>query len=133
MSDADPSIVAARAEVERTRARLVATARELQERFNPHTLARDIWEGAKEKGADLAEEAVDAVRKRPMIAGGVIAALALFLGRDPILDYASKLMNGKDETAKPAKPAKRASRPAKPRRTRKLTTTASSGKTESVE
>ena len=48
---------------------------------------RDIWEGAKDKGAELAEEAVDAVRKRPMVAGGVIAALALFLGRDPIMDW----------------------------------------------
>ena len=86
MTEADPSIVAARAEVERTRARLIDTARELQERISPRTLARDAWEGAKEKGAGLAEEAVDAVRKRPVVAGGVIAALALFLGRDPILD-----------------------------------------------
>ena len=113
MSDADASIVAARAEVERTRARLMATARELQERLSPQTLARDIWEGAKDKGAGLAEEAVDAVRKRPMVAGGVIAALALFLGRDPIMDYASKLMNGKDEPAKPAKRAARATKPKK--------------------
>ena len=113
---AEPEIVAARAEVERTRARLIDTARELQERVNPRTLAQNVWEGAKEKGAGLAEDAVDAVRKRPMVAGGVIAALALFLGRDPILDYASKLMNGKDESAKPpkrrsAKSRKKSSKP----------------------
>jgi hypothetical protein len=93
-------------------------------------LARDVWDSAKEKGAGLAEEAVDAVRKRPMVAGGVIAALALFLGRDPILDYASKLMNGKDE---PAKPAKRATRAAKPKKSSKSSATARIGKTESVE
>ena len=105
MSAPDPSVVAARAEVERTRARMIDTARELQERINPRTLARDVWEGAKDKGAGLAETAVDAVRKRPMVAGGVVAALALFLGRDPILDYASRLMNGEDEPAKPDKHA----------------------------
>jgi Protein of unknown function (DUF3618) len=136
MSDADPAIVAARSEVDRTRARLIATARELQDRLSPHTLARDIWEGAKEKGAGLAEEAVDAVRKRPVVAGGVIAALALFLGRDPIMDYATKLLNGKDE---PAKPAKSASRPAKPRKSPKASSkakppaTAKPTQTESVE
>ena len=130
MSDADPSIVAARGEVDRTRALLIATARELQDRLSPHTLARDIWEGAKEKGAGLAEEAVDAVRKRPVVAGGVLAALALFLGRDPIMDYATKLLNGKDE---PAKPAKRATRPAKPRKNLRSTAKAKPTQTESVE
>jgi len=130
MSDVDPSIVAARTEVDRTRTRLIATARELQDRLSPQTLARDIWEGAKEKGAGLAEEAVDAVRKRPVVAGGVIAALALFLGRDPIMDYAAKLLNGKDE---PAKPAKRATRTAKPRKTPKSTAKAKPTATENVE
>jgi hypothetical protein len=130
MTKADSAIVEARAEVERSRARLIDTARELQERISPRTLARDVWDSAKEKGAGLAEEAVDAVRKRPMVAGGVIAALALFLGRDPILDYASKLMNGKDE---PAKPAKRATRAAKPKKSSKTSATARIGKTESVE
>jgi len=130
MTKADSAIVEARANVERTRARLIDTARELQERISPRTLARDAWDSAKERGAGLAEDAVDAVRKRPMVAGGVIAALALFLGRDPILDYASKLMNGKDE---PAKPAKRATRAAKPKKSSKSSATARIGKTESVE
>jgi hypothetical protein len=126
----DLAIVAARAEVDRTRARLIDTARELQERVNPKTLARDVWDSAKEKGAGLAEDAVDAVRKRPVVAGGVLTALALFLGRDPIMDYAAKLLNGKDE---PAKPAKRATRSAKPRKSPKSTAKAKPTQTESVE
>lgn len=120
MTNADPAILAARAEVERTRSRLIDTARELQERISPRTLARDVWEGAKDKGAGLAEEAVDAVRKRPIVAGGVIAALALFLGRDPIMEYASKLLNGKDE---PSRPAKRVTRTAKPKKSSKPSAT----------
>ena len=70
MSNDTPEIAAARIEAERARAPLIDTARELQDElldmFSPHNLARDIWEGAKEKGADLAEDAVDAVRKRPV-------------------------------------------------------------------
>ena len=61
-----PEVVAARSEVERSRSRLMSTAQELQERLSPKTLARDAWEGAKMKGADMAEDAVDAVRSRPV-------------------------------------------------------------------
>jgi hypothetical protein len=130
VTEVDPAIVAARAEVDRTRARLIATARELQERFSPHTLVRDIWEGAKEKGAGLAEEAVDAVRSRPVVAGGVLAGLAMFLGRDPLMDLAAKVLKSKDKPTKLVKPAaKRSTRTAKPRKSSKPNATASSGKT----
>ena len=94
MSKDTPEIAAARIEAERARARLMETARELQERLSPGTLAHNAWAGAKEKGADLAEEAVDAVRRRPAIAGGVVAALALFLAREPLIGMAGKLADG---------------------------------------
>jgi ElaB/YqjD/DUF883 family membrane-anchored ribosome-binding protein len=92
-----PQIVAARIEVERSRTRLMATAQELQERLKPKTLARDAWEGAKMKGADLAEDAVDAVRARPYAATGVVAAIAMFLAREPLVDLAGKLVDGVSE------------------------------------
>lgn len=91
MSANSPEVAAARIEAERSRARLMDSARVLQERLSPGTLARDAWEGAKNKGADLAEDAVDAVRKRPAIAGGVAAAIALFLAREPLMDLAGKV------------------------------------------
>ena len=75
MSKDSPQIAAARIEAERTRARLMDGARELQDRLSPGTLAQNAWEGAKIKGADLAEDAVDAVRRRPAIAGVVAASL----------------------------------------------------------
>ena len=99
MSATDPGIIAARAEVERTRTRLLDTAHELQQRLNPKTLARDAWQGAKDKGADLAEDAVDAVRNRPIAAGGIAAALALFLAREPLKDLANKMFGEDDESA----------------------------------
>jgi hypothetical protein len=89
-----PEIAAARIEVERSRARLMAIAHELQERLSPTTLARGAWEGAKIKGADLAEDAVDAVKSRPLAAGGVVAAIAMFLAREPLMDLAGKLVDG---------------------------------------
>ena len=112
MSKDTPEVAAARIEAERARARLMETARELQERLSPATLAQNAWEGAKSKGADLAEDAVDAVRRRPAIASGVVAAIALFLAREPLIDMAGKLADGVTGKRK-TKKAKRATRKAK--------------------
>jgi len=95
-----PEIAAARMEVEHSRARVMATAHELQERLSPRTLAKGALQGAKEKGADLAENAVDAVRARPIAAGGVVAAITMFLAREPLMDLAGKLAGGVGEKRK---------------------------------
>jgi ElaB/YqjD/DUF883 family membrane-anchored ribosome-binding protein len=96
-----PEIIAARAEVDRSRSRLLATAHELQERLSPRTLARNTWEGAKEKGAEVAENTVDAVRARPLAATGVVAAITMFLAREPLFDLAGKVVGrGKKKTRK---------------------------------
>jgi ElaB/YqjD/DUF883 family membrane-anchored ribosome-binding protein len=89
-----PEVAAARVEAERRRSRLMATAHELQERLSPGTLAKGAWQGAKEKGADLAENAVDAVRSRPLAATGVVAAITMFLAREPLMDLAGKIAGG---------------------------------------
>jgi len=118
-------ILAAQIEVERTRAALMETVRELQKRLQPKTLASEAWEKAKEKGADLAEDAVDAVKSRPVAVGGVVAALTMFLAREPIKDAAVKLydaMTSKEEPkAKAAalKPRKTPARAPARRPTRK--------------
>ena len=113
-----PEIAAARIEAERRRARLMTTAEELQERLSPKTLARNTWQGAKEKGADLAEDAVDAVKARPLAATGVVAAITMFLAREPLMDLAGSMFKaGKQKR--------------KSRRTRK--TSAQNSETEKVE
>lgn len=89
-----PQVAAARIEVERRRARLLDRAQQLQDRLSPKTLARGAWEGAKEKGAGLAEDAVDAVRSRPLAATGVVAAITMFLAREPLIDLAGQLVDG---------------------------------------
>lgn len=95
---------------------LLDFAQDLQRKLEPSHLAKDAWDAAKSKGADMAEEAVDAVRKRPAMAGGAIAALALFIAREPLMDLAGKLMNGKSKQKK--KPRKTAAPRKKPVETR---------------
>ncbi len=99
-----PAVSAARIEVARRRGELLATVHELQARLAPRTLASDAWQKAKNKGADLAEDAVDAVKARPAAVGGVAAALGLFLARAPIRDAAVKIydaMTSKRDTKTP--------------------------------
>ena len=112
----DPQSVAeARHRADQARARLLGTFDELigvfkplQQRLEPSHLARDAWDAAKEKGADLAEEAVDAVRARPFAATGVAAAITMFLAREPLIDLATSLVgsvSNKRKTRKSRKPA----------------------------
>ena len=103
-----PEIAAARVEAERARGRLMASAHEPQERLSPKTLTRDAWEGAKSKGADLVEDAVDAVRSRPLAATGIVAAITMFLAREPLIDLAGKLADGVTSKRGNKKPQKRA-------------------------
>jgi hypothetical protein len=112
MSDT-PEIAAARVEVERSRSRLMGTAQELQERLSPKTLAKDAWQGAKEKGADLAEDAVDAVKSRPIAATGVVAAITMFLARESLWELATKLAGGVSDKRKTRKRRKAAAKSAK--------------------
>lgn len=106
MSADTPQVAAARIQAEKARAQLMETAHALQQRLSPGNLAHNAWEGAKSKGADLAEDAVDAVRRRPAIAGGIVAALALFLAREPLIDAGKKLTRGTKTDRKAKKPAK---------------------------
>lgn len=113
-----PQIAAARIEVERRRAALMETARELQLRLQPKTLASEAWEKAKIKGADLAEDAVDAVTSRPVAVGGVAAAIAMFMAREPIKDAAVKIydaMTSKKEAKSPRPALTRKKPPARPK------------------
>lgn len=94
MSKESPQVAAARIEAERARARMMTSAHQLQERISPKVLARDAWEGAKMKGADLVEDGVDVVKRNPGTAGGVAAAAMLFLLREPLMSLAGKVTGG---------------------------------------
>lgn len=105
----NPRIASAQATVAKAREALIDTARELQQRLQPKTLAREAWESAKVKGADMAEDAVDAVKRRPVATGGIIAAIAMFLAREPIKDGVRNIYDAmtSDEKPKPVPPARK--------------------------
>lgn len=90
----EEQVRAAEFRVDRARAKMIGTLQELSQSLQPHRLVEEAWEKAKDKGADLAENAVDAVRARPFTATGVVAAITMFLAREPLMDLAGKLVGG---------------------------------------
>ena len=83
----------ARREADAARQRLLATASELQERLRPGTIASNAWEGVKDRSGELADDAVEAVKERPVAAASVLAAFTLFLARRPIRSAVSRLFS----------------------------------------
>ncbi len=106
----DLKIARAEARVDAARDRLVDTLGELQQRLSPRTLAHDAWESAKVKTADLAEDAVDAVKSRPVAAGSALAAVAMFLAREPLMDLAGQALGKASAKRKEKNARKRASK-----------------------
>ena len=83
----------ARRQADLARQRLLATASELQERLRPGTIASNAWEGVKDRSGELADDAVEAVKARPVATASVLAALTLFLARHPLKSAVSRLFS----------------------------------------
>lgn len=84
----------AKREALRTRARFESTLAAVQRRLRPGNLAEEAWDGVKEKGADLADGALQAVRKRPGAVSVALGAFALFLARGPLTRAAGRYLSG---------------------------------------
>lgn len=84
----------ARIEAEAARTRFVSTMSALQERLRPGALANQAWSGVREKSGEIADDALQAVKDRPVAASGVVAAFFLYLAREPIMSAASRLLSG---------------------------------------
>ncbi|HEY5723266.1 MAG TPA: DUF3618 domain-containing protein [Allosphingosinicella sp.] len=111
----------ARLEADAARTRFFATASELQERLRPGNLASNAWEGVKDKSGELADDAMQAAKSRPVAVSAVLAAFTLFLARAPIKSAVTSLISGgNDEDPEPAEvPRVEPQKPARRRRTRK--------------
>ena len=94
----------ARQEAELARRRLAGTAAELQQRLKPGTLASHAWAGVKDKSGDLAEDAVEAVKARPVAVSAALAFFTLFLARAPIKSAVGRLLDGDEEQRQDARP-----------------------------
>lgn len=81
----------------RTRRRFEQTLAAVQERLRPGNLAEEAWDGVKDKGADLADGALKAVKSRPKAVSLALGALALFLARQPLKRAVTRLVSGGEE------------------------------------
>jgi hypothetical protein len=85
----------AKREAMRAKGRLDTTLAALQARLRPSSLAEDAWGGVKDKSADLAEDALEAVKKRPAAVSAALGAIVLFVVRDPLKRAVGRLISGK--------------------------------------
>lgn len=83
----------AKRESVRARGRFESTLAAVQARLKPGNLAEEAWDGVKEKGADLADGALQAVKKRPAAVSLALGAFALFLARKPLTRAAKRLIS----------------------------------------
>lgn len=91
------ALARARRQSEASRARLTETLVELQNRLKPKALIEDALEEIREKTDELAEQAIDTVRRRPFTAAAVALAVLAWLFRAPILSAIGDLL-GMGET-----------------------------------
>ena len=92
-----PDVEQAKRNAVMARRRLDSTLVAVQQRLRPGHLAGEAWDGVKDKSADLAGGAMQAVKKRPAIASAVVGALALFIAREPLKRAVTRLVAGEDE------------------------------------
>ena len=79
------------------RARFEQTLAAVQRWLKPSNLAEEAWDGVKDKGADLAGGALQAVKSRPKAVSLVLGAFAVFLARAPLKRAVTRLISGDDD------------------------------------
>ena len=84
MTGSTNDIERARRDADRARRQLAYTIGALQHRLRPANLMSSAWDGVKEKSGAVADGAIEAVKARPVMLSGVVAAVALFAAREPI-------------------------------------------------
>jgi hypothetical protein len=77
--------------------RFERTLAAVQHRLSPGNLAEQAWDGVKDKGADMAEGALQAVKNRPKAVSLALGAFALFLARAPLKRAVTRFMSGDAE------------------------------------
>jgi ElaB/YqjD/DUF883 family membrane-anchored ribosome-binding protein len=79
-------VAEAEARIKATRARLLGTLGEVQQRLSPSNLAQDAVEGAAQSVATAVRKGTEAVRSRPLAVAGAAGAIGLVLARGWIAD-----------------------------------------------
>lgn len=90
----------ARGEADAAKARLMGDVDELKARLAPKKLANDAVQAAKDKSIVVADGTVTAVKKKPMVAGGVAAATLLFMARKLLFSAIARLFGRRSSQSK---------------------------------
>jgi len=90
-------ISAARKAALEARSRMERTLAAVQHRLSPGNLAEEAWDGVKDKSADIAEGALQAVKSRPKAVSLALGAFAVFLARAPLKRAVTRLISGDGE------------------------------------
>ena len=90
-------IARAKTEAELARRRLMGTVGELQQRLKPGTIANNAWAGVRDRSTEMADDAVQAVKARPVAVSAALGAVTLFLARSPIKSAVSWLFSKKPD------------------------------------
>ncbi|MBV9840688.1 MAG: hypothetical protein JOY99_03975 [Sphingomonadaceae bacterium] len=93
----DPKVKVAEARVAAAKARLTATAGEIQRRIKPDSLVREAVEGVREKSSEIAEDAVAVAKARPGTVASAVAGVAALTLRKPIGRLARRLFSRRNE------------------------------------
>ena len=88
-------------DVERAKKRFASTMGALQYRLKPGTLMGNAWDGVRDKSGEVADTTLQAVKGRPVTISGILAAILIFLARDPLKRLVASLFSGRrsDEDA----------------------------------
>lgn len=90
-------VAQAAARIDASRARLLGTLGELQQRLRPSTLAQDAVESAAAGIASVARNGANAVRKRPFALAAVAGTIGLVMARG----WIGAIVKGDATPAKP--------------------------------
>jgi hypothetical protein len=94
----DEAVIKAKEAAGAARARLLATAQEIQNRLEPSNLLDEAVTKTRETSVRFARTASDTIRERPVAFGLAFAAGALLFAHRPLLRLGRRLFGKSDET-----------------------------------
>ena len=105
----DPKVLSAKNDVEYHRAKMMATVKfaagEAKRRLAPDLVLSNAWSATKRKSGELAHDAMLEAKSKPLLFGGIAAAVGALLFRKPLGKLASSAYDsvvGHEDADEPA-------------------------------
>ena len=100
MSGTDRDVERARENALRARLQLARTMGEILDRLHPRTLVGEVFQEVRERGHDMAEQAVELARSRPATTSAIAAGMIALFAREPIWRALATLISRRREASK---------------------------------